>query len=67
VSKFVPAENLIVPYETSDLETCPNITQIVRMPLNDLRKRQVSGFYRDIEVLPGQRDGNEIDEIMESD
>jgi hypothetical protein len=65
VSKFVPAENLIVPYETSDLETCPNITQIVRMSLNDLRKRQVSGFYRDIEVLPGQRDGNEIDEIMD--
>ena len=65
VSKFVPAENLIVPYETSDLETCPNITQIVRMSLNDLRKRQVSGFYRDIEVLPGQRDANEIDGIMD--
>ena len=39
VSKFVPAENLVVPYETSDLETCPNITQVIRMSLNDLRKR----------------------------
>ena len=45
VSKFVPAENLIVPYETSDLETCPNITQVVRMSLNDLRKRQIGGTY----------------------
>ena len=34
VSKFVPAEQLVVPYETSDLETCPNITQVLRMPLN---------------------------------
>ena len=52
VSKFVPAENLIVPYSTSDLETCPNITHVVKMSLNDLRKRQLSGFYRDIPVIP---------------
>ena len=45
VSKFVPAEHLVVPYETSDLESCPNITQVLRMSLNDLRKKQVSGFY----------------------
>ena len=55
VSKFVPAENLVVPYETSDLETCPNITQVVRMSLNDLRKRQISGFYLDIDVIPAQK------------
>ena len=34
VSKFVPAEHLVVPYETSDLETCPNITQTLRISLN---------------------------------
>jgi len=56
VSKFVPVENLVVPYETADLETCPNITQVVRMSLNDLRKNQISGFYLDIEVLPAQQD-----------
>jgi chaperonin GroES len=55
VSKFVPAENLIVPYETADLASCPNITQVVRMPLNDLRKRQVVGVYLDVEVLPSQK------------
>ena len=37
VSKFVPAEHLIVPYEANDLETCPNITQVIRMPENELR------------------------------
>jgi len=54
VSKFVPAENLVVPYETADLDTCPNITQVFRMSLNDLRKKQIAGFYRDIDVIPAQ-------------
>jgi len=67
VSKFIPAENLIVPYETSDLDTCPNITQVLRMSLNDLRKKQVAGFYLDIPVIPAQSEmdsvGNEIDRI----
>jgi len=64
VSKFVPAENLVVPYETSDLETCPNITQVLRTSLNDLRKQQVSGFYLDIDVIPAQSSLDSIsDEI----
>lgn len=54
VSKFVPAENLVVPYETSDLDSCPIIAQALRMPFNELRKKQVAGFYRDIPVLPSQ-------------
>jgi len=61
VSKFVPAENLIVPYETADLETCPNITQVVRMSLNDLRKRQVAGTYLDVEVIPAQKEMSELE------
>lgn len=60
ISKFVPAENLVVPYETSDLDTCENITQVVRMSLNDLKKKQLAGQYRDIEVLPAQ---GAIDEV----
>jgi len=64
VSKFVPAEHLVVPYETSDLESCPNITQSIRMSLNDLRKKQVAGFYLDIPVIPAQGDSNSVsDEI----
>jgi hypothetical protein len=65
VSRFVPAENLVVPYDTSDLETCPNISQIVSTSLNDLRKMQVSGFYRDIEVLPAQREITDIRSEMD--
>ena len=62
VSKFIPAENLVVPYETSDLATCPNISQVVRMSLNDLRKHQVSGFYLDIPVLPSQNETGSVDD-----
>jgi len=65
VSKFVPAENLIVPYETSDLETCPNITQVVRMSLNDLRKRQIGGTYLDVEVIPAQKEMSDLDGEMD--
>ena len=67
VSKFIPAENLVVPYETADLDTCPNITQVLRMSLNDLRKKQVAGFYLDIPVIPAQEEldsvESEIDRI----
>ena len=67
ISKFVPAENLVVPYDTSDLDTCPNITQVVRMDLNDLRKKQVAGIYLDIDVIPSQGEitgiRDEIDRI----
>jgi hypothetical protein len=61
VSRFVPAENLVVPYETADLETCPNITQVVRMSLNDLRKRQVAEVYLDVEVIPSQKEMSSLD------
>lgn len=64
VSKFVPAENLVVPYETADLDTCPNITQVFRMSLNDLRKKQVAGFYRDIDVIPAQSGMNGVTEEL---
>jgi hypothetical protein len=65
VSRFVPAENLVVPYETADLDNCPNITQVVRMSLNDLRKNQVAGFYRDVEVIPAQAEMSSLKEEMD--
>ena len=49
-SKFIPAEDVIVPYGASDLDSCDRITQIVKLSINDLRKKQISGFYRDIEL-----------------
>jgi hypothetical protein len=61
VSKFVPAQNLVVPYDTSDLDTCPNISQVVRMDLNDLRKKQYAGIYLDIDVIPAQGEMSDVD------
>tara|TARA_R110000796_G_scaffold5016_3_gene19005 strand:+ start:19 stop:2424 length:2406 start_codon:yes stop_codon:yes gene_type:complete len=60
MSKFVPAEQLIVPYDTSDLDNCPNVTHIVRMGLNDLRKQQLAGIYLDMDVIPAQGDVSEV-------
>ena len=64
VSKFVPAEDIVVPYGASDLESCENITQVVKMTLNDLRIRQVMGFYRDIPVIPSQGNDSEVVDEM---
>ena len=54
VSKFVPADDLIVPYTATSLEDAESIIHVVKMSENDLRKQQVAGFYRDIELTPGQ-------------
>mgnify|MGYP001394260472 CR=1 FL=1 len=45
VSKFVPAEDLVVPYYASDLLDCERITHIIKMTENDVLKKQKSGFY----------------------
>ena len=52
VSKFVPADDLVVPYTATSLDDCESIIHTVRMTENELRKQQVGGFYRDIEVNP---------------
>jgi len=53
VSKFVAPEDLIVPYFTTDLETCPRITNVIKMPENEVRKLQALGFYRKVEIDTG--------------
>jgi hypothetical protein len=50
VSKFVPAEDMVVPYSASDLRTAERVTHVVRMSTNDIRKLQVAGVYRDVEL-----------------
>lgn len=50
VSIFVPAEDLIVPYGASDLETAERVTHVMRKTENELRKLQVAGFYRDVDL-----------------
>ena len=50
VSKFVPAEDLVVPYSATSLDDAESIIHIVKISENELRKQQVSGFYKDIEL-----------------
>jgi len=56
VSKFVPAEDLFVPYNASALEDADTIIHTVRMTGNDLRKLQLTGFYSDIPIQEGPYD-----------
>ena len=60
VSKFVPADDLVVPYTATSLDDCESIIHIIRMTENELRKKQVGGFYRDIEVNPSYMQETEI-------
>jgi hypothetical protein len=59
-SIFVTAEDLVVPYGASDLQTSPRVTHIMRKTENELRKLQVAGFYADIDL---GEPNNTIDEV----
>jgi hypothetical protein len=50
VSKFVPADDLIVPYSANSLEDAESVIHVIKISENELRKQQVSGFYRDVEL-----------------
>ena len=50
VSKFVPADDLVVPYSATSLDDAESIVHIIKMSENELRKQQVGGFYRDIDL-----------------
>ena len=62
VSKFVPAEDVVMPYVSTDMESCERVTHVVKTMGNELRKKQVGGMYRDIEVSMSQADKNEAGE-----
>ena len=65
VSKFVPAENLVVPYDAADLETTPFVAQVLRMSANDVRKLQFAGFYRDVPIHPAQEKQSDITQVTD--
>ena len=52
VSKFVPADDLIVPYTANSLDDADAIIHVIKISENDLRKQQVAGFYSDVELNP---------------
>jgi hypothetical protein len=50
VSIFVPAEDVVVPYGSENLQNAPRVTHVMRKTENELKKLQVAGFYRDVEL-----------------
>ena len=59
-SMFVPSEDLVVSYGASSLRTCERITHAMKRSRNDVRKQQVSGFYRDCDLAVSLEEANEI-------
>ena len=59
-SIFVPAEDVIVNYGASDLETCERATHVMRKSSNTVRKMQVNGFYRDVNIPDGSQKDSDI-------
>jgi len=59
VSKFIPAEDLIVPYTATSLDDAESIIHSLKVSENDLRKQQVNGFYSDVELGPPGVDNND--------
>ena len=62
VSKFVTSEDCVVNYMATDLESAERITHCIKMTNNEVRKLQVSGFYKDIELPSGEVDPSEVRE-----
>jgi hypothetical protein len=60
VSLFIPAEDIVVPYGASNIETAERVTHVMRKTDNEMRKLQVSGFYRDVDL---GEPNNTLDEV----
>jgi hypothetical protein len=61
VSKFVPADDLVVPYTATSLEDAESVIHVIKMSENDIRKKQVSGFYKDIELSQAYDQETEVE------
>ena len=59
VSKFIPAQDLVVPYSASDLQTASRVTHVLRMEMNDVAKMQYAGIYRDVDLSASDDSGQD--------
>ena len=59
VSKFIPAEDVLVPYVATDLKTAERVTHVIKMSKNELRKMQISGVYLDMDSKGSTNEGND--------
>jgi len=67
VSMFIPAEDIILPYGTTDLDTCHRITHVMRKTKNEIIKLQQAGFYRDIELPDAPKDRTDIQKAKDKE
>jgi hypothetical protein len=67
VSKFISAEDLVVPYSASSLDDAEAIIHVIKISANELRKQQVNGFYKDIELLPSDDGVTDTDDIKDKE
>jgi len=65
VSKFIPAEDLVVPYTATSLEDAESITHSIRMSGNELLKYQLSGFYRDVDLVEGEPSQTDVSDTKD--
>jgi hypothetical protein len=66
-SMFIPAEDIILPYGTTDLDTCYRITHVMRKTENEIIKLQKAGFYRDIELPEADKDKSDIKQAKDKE
>jgi hypothetical protein len=67
VSMFIPAEDIILPYGTTDLDTCYRVTHVMRKTKNEIIKLQQAGFYRDIELPDPDRTQTNIQKAKDKE
>ena len=67
MSKFIQPQDLVVPYEATDIFSAERVTHVLQMSKNEIRKQQLSGFYRDVELTGGNYSvtRNEIEEQID--
>jgi hypothetical protein len=67
VSTFVPAEDIILPYGTTDMDTCYRVTHVMRKTKNDLIKLQQAGFYRECDLSESPKDTSDIQKAKDKE
>ena len=67
VSMFVPAEDIILPYGATDMDTCHRVTHVMRKTKNDILKLQAAGFYLDVELPEPRRERDDIKQAKDKE
>ena len=67
VSIFIPAEDILLPYGATDLDTCYRLTHVMRKTKNEILKLQQAGFYRDIDLPDPPKDRTDIQKAKDKE